>query len=392
MDMAVSTEPQAAHAESVLTNARIVTGDEIFCGSLLLRDGHIADIDTQSSALSSAIDLEGDLLLPGLVELHTDNLERHFSPRPGVTWPALRAVIAHDAEIAASGITTVLDAVRLGYVRGESEIVRRVGQLVEAIDQTNSRGMLRVDHQLHFRCEISTPDVVESLEGFLGHPLARLVSVMDHTPGQRQFADIEKYREYYLGKYGFSEAELQEFMTEARAAQARYSEPNRRGIVDLCHALGVSLASHDDATKAHVGEAVRDGMVIAEFPTTVEAAEESRRHGLKVLMGAPNLVRGKSHSGNVSALELGHAGLLDILSSDYVPASLLHAAFELADKVEAIDLPQAISTVTSGPARAVGLVDRGEIAIGQRADLIQVRQHDGAELVRRVWCEGERIV
>lgn len=383
----------ATETETVLTNGRIVTADSIVEGTVVVRGGTIAAIDHSTSQSAGAIDLEGDYLLPGLVELHTDNLERHVVPRPGVFWPPDSAVLAHDAEIAAAGITTVLDALRLGALRKPASIfVSHVNEIADAVRHAEDSGQTRAEHRFHIRCELSGSDVVETLEPFLDDPHLKLVSVMDHTPGQRQFVNLDKYKEYFAGKYGMGEAAFQEFFNAALAAQEKYAVPNRRAIVRQCHARNVPMASHDDATPEHVDEALADGVAIAEFPTTVDAAALAHRHQLGVLMGAPNVVRGGSHSGNVSALDLAARGTLDILSSDYIPASLLRAAFRLAGDVEQISLPQAVAVVSRNPAHAVGLTDRGEIAVGKRADLVRVFDADGLPVVRRVWREGRQVM
>jgi alpha-D-ribose 1-methylphosphonate 5-triphosphate diphosphatase len=154
----------------------------------------------------------------------------------------------------------------------------------------------------------------------------------------------------------------------------------------------VTLASHDDATLDHVDEAIADGVGLAEFPTSKEAARASHEAGMSVLMGAPNVVRGGSHSGNIAAKDLAEAGILDVLSSDYVPSSLLQAVFKLADDVDAISLPQAVALVTSTPARTVGMDDRGIVAVGKRADLLRVRNLDQLPIVRTVWRQGRRVI
>lgn len=214
---------------------------------------------------------------------------------------------------------------------------------------------------------------------------------MDHSPGQRQFMDLDKYRVYYQGKYGLSHEQLEAFIVRQTANSQQYSNTHRQAVVAMCQQRSIPLASHDDATYEHIEESSSFGMTIAEFPTTKIAAVESHKRGLKVLMGAPNLVRGGSHSGNIAAHELAHAGVLDILSSDYCPASLLHAAFILESLDNDYDLPKAIRTVTKNPAVATKLNDRGELAIGLRADLVQVNYDDEFPLVRQVWQQGERV-
>jgi alpha-D-ribose 1-methylphosphonate 5-triphosphate diphosphatase len=214
---------------------------------------------------------------------------------------------------------------------------------------------------------------------------------MDHTPGQRQFTDISKWKTYYGGKKHASDAVLDATIEKRYAVWREYGVKNRLEVVKRCQQHGIAIASHDDATPAHVEEAVRDRMHIAEFPTTVEAAKASHAAGLKVLMGAPNVVRGGSHSGNVSAKALAEEGVLDVLSSDYVPQSLLMGAFGLRDVPAVGGLAGAIRLVSKNPAEAAGLSDRGEIAPGRRADLIRVTLVDDQPVVRAAWREGKRV-
>ena len=374
-----------------VTNAKIVTASEIVDGALAIEDGKIAALDTGSARIAE--DFEGDYLLPGLVELHTDHLESHYHPRPKVYWNPLAALQSHDAQVAASGITTVFDAVRLGSDADTSmNMGEHVAVLMQAITEARHDERLRAEHFVHLRCEIASSDALEHFEAYHDYEPVRLASLMDHTPGQRQFMTMDLYYAYYQGKTGRSDVEMERFIAARQEDQHRYADRNRRGIVALGHKAGITLASHDDATRDHVDEAREDGVRIAEFPTTAEAAEAAREAGLKILMGAPNVVRGKSHSGNISASELAHDGYLDILSSDYVPFSLMQAAFELPRAVEGISLPEAVATVTKTPAEAAGFDDRGEIAIGKRADFARVAYRNGVPVVRAVWREGKRIV
>lgn len=373
-----------------IRNARLVLRDDVVTGTMHVLDGVIQNIDSRANGAGD--DWEGDYLIPGLVELHTDNAERHLLPRPGVDWPRTQAIVAHDAEVAASGITTVFDALRVGEWENEGSIAGYAAEMIGALETVSKAGLFRADHLLHLRCEIGCDNTADEFATFADHSLLRLVSIMDHTPGQRQFTNLDKFVQYYSGKYNLNGDALDRFMEERRAAQVRNSNRHRKAIVAICQQKGVALASHDDATVDHVAEASEDGMVIAEFPTTVEAADKSCEHGMAVMMGAPNVVRGGSHSGNIAAQSLAEGGMLDILSSDYVPASLLHAAFMLAQRVEPISLPDAIATVTANPADAVGLVDRGEIAAGKRADFIRVKIVNDAPIVRSVWREGTRVV
>lgn len=378
-------------AEQILTNARVVTADEVFLGTLAVRNGQIHDVSEGVSQLPQAQDLEGDYLLPGLVELHTDNLEKYMNPRPGVDWPPASAVLAHDAQIVAAGITTVFDALAIGDVNPKGERMRQLPIMQQAIVNAEQSGHTRAEHRLHLRCELSHEQTLEVFNQLVESPLVQMVSVMDHSPGQRQFAKMEKYREYYQGKYHLSDAEMEVFIEKQIANSRRYSDDYRRAIAVECRQRSLAIASHDDATVEHAQESADYGMSIAEFPTTVEAATVSHQLGLKVLMGAPNIVRGGSHSGNVAAADLADRGVLDILSSDYYPSSLLQAARLLADESEGYDLPRAMRTISLAPARAVGLNDRGEIRQGLRADLVRAKSHDKQFVVHHVWRSGRRV-
>jgi alpha-D-ribose 1-methylphosphonate 5-triphosphate diphosphatase len=376
--------------ERIFTNASVVLADRVFTGTVAVRNGVIAAVDEGFSARPGAMDCGGDLLMPGLVELHTDNVERHIQPRPSTLWPVESAVLSDDRELAAAGITTVLNALCVGEVHTRTVRSGLLYEMAEAIGYHIAQSTLKADHYFHWRCEASYPDLAGLLDPLLDHPRLRLISIMDHTPGQRQFVDAEKYAEYYQGKFNMTDEELAAFMAKRRQDSENHGAANRRYTVEAARKRGVPLASHDDATLAHVEEAITDGVCVAEFPTTIEAARASHSGGMKVLMGGPNIVRGKSHSGNIPALDLARLGLLDIISSDYVPCALLWGALKLHTEA-GLPLPAAIATVTKTPARAVGFEDRGEIKPGLRADLIRVRQMVGAPLVCDVWREGERV-
>jgi len=375
--------------ETVFSNARIVLEDEIIEGSVLVRDGKIADISTGSSHVGE--DFEGDYLIPGLVELHTDHLEGHYSPRPGLRWHKTAAIQAHDAQIVTSGITTVFDCLRMGADEDGGFEHGEMREMADAIQKAEQEGRLRAEHLLHLRCEVSADNVLQHFADFENDPYVRLVSLMDHAPGQRQFQTMDQYIFYYQKKRGLTDAQFAEFIDRRVSESERNSTPHRTAISKVCAERGITVASHDDATLAHVDEAIENGVRLAEFPTSFDAAKASHEHGMSVLMGAPNIVRGKSHSGNIAARDLAERGVLDVLSSDYVPLSLLYAPFLIADEVESISLPKAIAMVTATPARTVSLDDRGRIAPGLRADLVRVFRDHGVPVSRSVWREGRRV-
>jgi len=376
----------------LISNARVVTRDEVFTGVVRVEDGVIRDVERGATSARDAEDWDGDYLLPGLIELHTDNLEKHLAPRPGVEWNTDAAFVIHDAQVAAAGITTVFDALAIGTrwsvgVRGRDIQTRSADSLLRLA----TRQLLRAEHFLHLRCEVATADVVEVFESLCGHPLLRLASVMDHTPGQRQWHDREQWRRFQERNGKMSDERVASALVELAVEQERYADAHRQEIVSRCKTLGIPLASHDDTLIEHVEQAKAEGIVLAEFPTTRIAAEAAREHGIATIMGAPNVVRGGSHSGNVSALELARADLLDILSSDYVPSSLLTAVFDLVEKA-GWTLPRAMSTVSAEPARTAGLSDRGAIEAGLRADFARVTMLGALPVPRATYRGGVRIV
>lgn len=388
----------------VLRNARIVLEDQVVHGSVHLENGAIKKISDDpclSVVGAFAEDMGTDYLLPGLVELHTDQVESHYQPRPKRFWDPIPAVIAHDAQMAASGMTTVLDAMRIGSGPGENRISGNAHTLVSAVIHAAESGLLRADHYVHLRCEVATPDVVEVFDEVGGHERVKMVSLMDHTPGQRQYADVEAFRTYMVGKHSMTNKQFEEHVADLHHLSSQYSDVNRLRLAERARTRGITIAAHDDATQAHVNESVGAGGRISEFPTTMVAARAAHAAGQLVIMGAPNIVRGGSHSGNVAAEELWGLGLLDILSSDYVPASTLQAIFLLFGRGD-ITLPQGAALVSANPARAAGLNDRGVIALEKRADLIRVHAYEGAPreqhplgspvpIVRSVWREGGRV-
>lgn len=374
--------------ELAFRNARIVAGDEEFTGSLLVRDGTIAAVDRGRGGVGE--DLEGDVLMPGVIDLHTDSLEKHYFPRPNIDWNPVSAAVTHDGCCLSVGVTTIYDSMSLGSfnasaARGDDNLRK----LVDGLDLARREGMLKGDHRLHWRCETTADDLRERLDGLADHPMAALFSLMDHTPGQRQYRNLEKHLANWQAN-GMSAEAAQERLAWARERQARNAVQNRRFVAEVARARGAPLASHDDEDVAHVDEAAELGATIAEFPVTAEAARRSREHGMVIVMGGPNLIRGGSYSGNVPAAELAEAELLDAFASDYVPRSLIECAFALTDERFGWSLPRAAALVTSAPADAARLDDRGVIAPGLRADLLRVKVAGGLPLVRGVWTEGRR--
>lgn len=378
-------------SQTILANAKIVLADEVVEGSLTISDGRITAIDHGMTRATEAIDCAGDYVAPGLIELHTDNLERHITPRPKVNWPHDAAIIGHDAEMAGAGVTTVFDAIRVGSivtgaVNRYPRYARGVADEIAALDRL---GALRISHRVHLRAEVCSETLPEELAEFSAEDRVGIVSLMDHTPGQRQFRDMEKYEAYVCGKKGLSKELFDGHVKHLLALRGRLGDTHERAVLDAAKRLGATLASHDDTTPEQVETSAKHGIAVAEFPTTVDAAQACRAKEMSIVMGGPNLVRGLSHSGNVAAQTLAEMDLLDILSSDYVPSALLSGAVQLGALWG--DMPRGLATVTSTPASRVDLSDRGRIAPGLRADLIRFRIIKDVPVLRGVWSEGRRV-
>ena len=373
-----------------LANATLILPEETVTGSVMIREGEIAAIDTGKAVPRGAVDCDGDYIAPGLIELHTDNLERHIQPRPNVDWPHDAAILAHDAELAGTGITTVFDALRMGSIpQGRGQTRRYARRLATELLGLRAQDALKISHFLHLRAEVCSQTLAEELAEFDKADRVGIVSVMDHTPGQRQFRDVTKLEAYMKGKHGFTDADFKAHIADLQALRDTHGAHHEAEAVAAAHRYGAVLASHDDTTAEQVAVSAGYGIRLAEFPTTEEAARACHDHGIAVMMGAPNLIRGGSHSGNVAAGDMAEAGRLDILSSDYVPAALLLGAVALGRRWG--DMARAIATVTRNPARAVGLEDRGAIAPGLRADLVRFGMRGQTPAIRAVWSRGVRV-
>ncbi len=378
-----------AHAPDLtLSDARIVTPLGVVEGALKIEGGMIAGMGRARDGLS----LGGAFLIPGIVDLHTDHVERHTHPRLTVLWPLLPALMAHDAVVIAGGTTTVFDSLSVGASMKRPERREILEPLVAAIAEGQAAGVFRAEHLLHLRCEISDPATIALVDATIAHPLTRLVSVMDHTPGDRQSPDVAKWFDHMIHEMEVNAATGQLMMDDLLDRSRSMGQIVRDHVVAKSRAASLPLMSHDDRSADHADQAAAEGMAISEFPTTLVAAERARAQGMSIIMGAPNYLRGGSQSGNIAVSELLARGLVDALASDYVPRSLLDAAFRLADDPDTPhDLPAAIALVSDAPARMAGLGDRGRIAEGLRADLVAVRMVAGQPVVQAVWRKGKQV-
>ena len=378
-------------APSAFVGAKLVLPDAVIEAPLLVEEGRIAGIDGEVG-VRDVIACDGDFLIPGVVDVHTDHVETHVHPRSTVQWAFLPALLAHDGVVISGGTTTVFDSLCVGASMKRPERREILAPLIDALEAGQAAGAFRADHLLHLRCEISDPDTVALARDALERPIARLVSVMDHTPGDRQSPNVERWFNHMIHEMEIDEAEGRERMTELFERSARVGAEVRAAVIAATKDHGSSLMSHDDRSVEHVDLAKAEGVDISEFPTTLEAAKRAKEVGLATIAGAPNYLRGGSQSGNVAVKDLLQAGVVDAFASDYVPRSLLDAAFKLASDPDMdTDLPAAIRLVSDAPARLTGLADRGRLKVGLRADLVRVAVLDGQPVVRGVWREGVQV-
>jgi alpha-D-ribose 1-methylphosphonate 5-triphosphate diphosphatase len=379
----------------ILTNARLVLPDQLLHGTIVLEGSVIREVQPGVSNVPGAVDVEGDTVMPGVVDVHTDNLERQVQPRSNARWPSRSAMLTHDAQCAASGVTTVLDALCLGDLGFDRGRIKTFQDGVVDLDALADTGLLKSEHFLHLRCELPAADMMGLFEPVAGHQRVRMVSLMDHSPGVGQYANIDRYRAM-RAREGHRPEWIEQRIVELQGMREKMRGPNRRALLARMAEMrsmgrAAVLASHDDRTAEEIAENHRDGIRISEFPVSMVAAQEAHRVGMTVIAGAPNIVRGGSHSGNVAAAELVREGAVDAFASDYVPAALVEAAFACVGQT-GISLPEGVAMVTRNPARMAGLSDRGSLVAGMRADVVRVREWEGMPVVREVWRAGERVI
>ncbi|KKZ87095.1 alpha-D-ribose 1-methylphosphonate 5-triphosphate diphosphatase [Rhizobium phaseoli] len=359
-----------------LSNFTLVLPDQVVSeGSVRVEDGAIAEIRPEPVA-GAAIDGGGRLLMPGFVDLHGDMIEREIAPRPNATMPIDFGIHELDKKLAAAGVTTAFAAVSFATesVYGHVRSLETTSAVIEGINRL--RDDLLIDHRVHARYEITNIGAAPALERLLNADQIDMVSLTDHTPGQGQYNNLQSYILSISERRAISEEMAAEIVAKRIAMRNNPDiEAKLKEIVALSLKHKLSLASHDDDSIEKVAEMHDLGVTISEFPVTAPAAEEARRRGLWTLMGAPNALRGQSMSGNLSALDAARAGLLSVIAADYHPAAFVPGIFKLADTVEG-GLPAAVAMATGNAARSAGLSDRGEIAIGQRADLVAVEPGD----------------
>jgi len=374
--------------QTLLTHANVVLPDGVAENSaVLIDDGMIVAIDPVNSGMATVIDLSGRLLMPGMIDLHCDALEKEVEPRPNVHFPLNFACSQADKRNAMAGVTTVFHA--LSFAHQEFGVRNNLfaAEIAHAIHDWQQYA--QVENRVHARCEITDASAPEILAELIDKNEVHLLSFMDHTPGQGQFKDVAAYRSYLAGSYKKTEEELDTLL------QSKFA--NLQGTTELIGQLarkakahGIPLASHDDDSPERVCAMAELGVSISEFPVNIETARVAKYRGISTLFGAPNVLRGASQSGSMRALDAVLKGVADCLCGDYSAAALLPAVFKLAELGD-FELQDMVALVTCNPAHAAGLPDRGEIAVGKRADLIAVQHLGGLPQVEHVWVRGQAV-
>tara|TARA_R110002095_G_scaffold10087_2_gene15230 strand:- start:847 stop:2004 length:1158 start_codon:yes stop_codon:yes gene_type:complete len=375
--------------QQYLTNGQIVLADQVLeQASLLIEDGIIAAINPESVADNvDTIDLAGRVLMPGMIDLHCDALEKEVEPRPGVHFPLDFAVAQADKRNATAGITTVYHAIAFANDELGLRSNEFAANIARAVHAWAPHGL--VDNRVHCRYEITDEGGLPVLLDLLKNDDMHLLSLMDHTPGQGQFKDMAAYRSYLTRSYKKTEAELDTILAKKLNA-ATGAFDRAKTLIKAAHAQGVSVASHDDDNRQRIETMNSLGAVISEFPINMEAALAARELGMSTVFGAPNILRGQSQSGSMKALDAIEANVADCLCADYAPAALIVAVMKLPTLTD-ISLYDAVRLVTLNPAKAAGLIDRGEISVGKRADLIMIDTPAGLPQVSRVWLKGKTV-
>lgn len=370
-----------------LTHARVILREETLAHSaVLIEDGHIVAIEPDGAHGACEIDLGGCMLMPGMIDLHCDALEKEVEPRPNVHFPLDFAAAQADRRNAAAGVTTIFHAVSFANAELGVRNNAFAAEVARAVHAWQPHAL--VDNRVHARWEITDPTAQDVLESLLVSDELHLLSFMDHTPGQGQFKDIDAYRSYLSRTYKKNATELDAIL-DAKLAAAEGAIQRMQSLAAIAHQCGVSIASHDDDSPQKIDVMKALGAAISEFPINLETARAAKANGVYTLFGAPNVLRGKSQSGSMRAVDAVAAGVADCLCGDYSPAALLPAVMKLPELL-GLPLHDAVRLVTANPACAAGLADRGEIAADKRADLIAVKHAGGLPHVDQVWVKGVR--
>lgn len=374
----------------LIQNAQIVTPDGVLEGaSVLVENGRIVTIHERSLSGARTIDARGSYLFPGFIDLHSDAIEKGIEPRPNTFFPVDIAVFELDKKIASCGITTMYHSLSFA----ELEVGLRSNSAASGIikEINRFRHKLKVNTRIHARFEITDLGAVPFLEELIRDNQINLFSIMDHSPGQGQFRDILSFKNYFGPVYAKTDSEMDTIIERKLRAKEDDAPRSISHLIGLCRDHGIPVASHDDDSQEKVDwlKEMRIGMT--EFPVTIDAVRAAHEHGISVCLGSPNVVRGRSHSTNLSARDAINSGFGDILCSDYSPMTILHAVSAL-ERNGILPLHEAIKMVSLNPARAVGIADRtGSLEEGKDADMVLVDYSDHIPKVQKTFIGGREV-
>lgn len=376
-----------------IINANIVKPRALDLGSLLIEGSKIASVLDQTQAVhieegDKVIDAQRMYVMPGMIDTHSDAIEKEVQPRPNTYFPLDMSVKELEKKLAGNGITTMYHSFSLTGgvgVRSNQKVVEMVRYIHE---HRQRRTMIR--HHIHLRYEIVNLEGIDILEDLLERDVIDMLSYMDHTPGQGQYTDLSKYKNYVSNTYNKNENEIEDVVNDRWERQQNIDWNRLRNIAARATQRKITLASHDDDNVTQIDKNMKMGMKICEFPVNMITAHYAHDKKMLVSVGAPNVVGGVSHTNNLSAMEAIKDGVADILCSDYLPSSMLPAVFKMVDV--GLTLPQAVAMVTLTPAEALGVDNRlGSIESGKEADLLLVEVHEGYPMIRKSMVGGKQI-
>ncbi len=371
-----------------LTHARVVLPDRVLEDSaVLIDDGRIVAIEPAGARADREIDLCGQTLLPGLIDLHCDAIEKEAEPRSRVLFPLDFAVAQVDRRNAAAGITTPYHALSFANSEWGVRNNQTAAEVVRTVRAFRQHSL--VDNRVHCRYEVTDATSVDVLRALMDEGAVDLLSVMDHSPGQGQFKTLESYLQYMMGNHAMSREQAEE-AAQAKTRAKDGAVARVEALLSHAQGLGIPTASHDDDSIHRIATMRNLGVAMSEFPITLDTARAAVSCGLPTILGAPNVLRGQSQSGSMRAIDAIRAGVASCLCSDYQPSALIAAAFTVEAQTD-LTLPQAVALVTLNPAQACGLSDRGRIAPGLRADLVAVAQVGTQPLISHTWSAGRLV-
>ena len=380
-----------------IKNGIIVTPEGIIEGKILLikqdRIFGLADSFGNADGIERVVNAHGRYIMPGIIDIHSDKIEQYIKPRPMSQMDFEFALKVCERDLLGAGVTTIYHSISLfkDELFGKSplrtkENVQKIADLLANIHLRNHL----IHHRFHLRVEIDNLNAAEIVRDMIGQGKAHLISFMDHTPGQGQYGDLSVYRDAISGYNGKA---IEEFgfdgLVDQHKNKPRLSTKQLTELSALAHENGIPVASHDDDAEKKLEANKKIGVDISEFPITLETAASAKRQGFFTVVGAPNILRGCSHTGNMSAAAAIMEGSADILCSDYYPAAILQSIFLMHTK-HGLPLTRMANMATLNPARAVRIdKDYGSIEPGKKADLLIVGILDGYPVVTHVFVEGK---